>query len=203
MTYHSQRRVNHPIVAIGTSTGGPKALEYMITNLPKDFPAPIVIVQHMPKGFTKSLAERLNHKSFLHVKEGEHGEVVEQGNVYIAPGSFHMKLSALGTKVMIELTKEAIYMGHRPSVNTLFQSLAALSFMDKYVVVLTGMGKDGAEGVTQIKERDTSAVIIAESKETAIINGMPQATIDTGLVTNVIPLDKIGKSLTDMIKRGY
>lgn len=203
MTYHSQRRRNLPIVAIGTSTGGPKALEHMLTELPKDFPAPIVIVQHMPKGFTKSLAERLNHKSLLHVKEAIHGEVVEQGNVYIAPGSFHMKLTAFGGKVLIELTKEAIYMGHRPSVNRLFQSLATLSFMDKYVVVLTGMGKDGAEGVIQIKARDTNAVIIAESKDTAIINGMPQATIDTGLVTNVIPLDKIGKSLTDMIKRGY
>lgn len=194
-----KRRVNNTIVAIGTSTGGPRALQRILQDLPEDFLAPIVIVQHMPKGFTKSLAERLNNNCRLRVNEAVHGEVIDPGNVYLAPGGFHMKLKRVGTKTFIELTKEALYMGHRPSVNLLFQSLAELPYTEKIAVVLTGMGKDGAEGIAQIKERDTNAIIIAESKKSAVIDGMPKAAIDTGLTTDIIHLHDIGTSLTKII----
>jgi len=189
------------IIAVGTSTGGPRALQRVLKDLPEDFPAPIVIVQHMPKGFTKSLSERLNRESYLQVKEANHGDLLQNGHVYVAPGDFHMKLKASGTHIEIELTKEAFHMGHRPSVDKLFSSLANLSSRQKIVVVLTGMGKDGAQGVIQIKQKDPNAVVIAESSESAIINGMPKATIDTGLSSHVLHLHDIGETLTHMVKR--
>lgn len=189
------------IVAIGTSTGGPRALQRLLVDLPEDFPAPIVIVQHMPKGFTKSLAERLHRESSLSVKEASHRDRLKKGHVYVAPGGFHMKLKPFGTSIEVELTKEAVHMGHRPSVDILFQSLADVGDIQKIAVVLTGMGKDGAEGVTYIKEQDDSAIIIAESEESAIINGMPQATIDTGFASRIVHLHEIGMTLTEIVRR--
>lgn len=189
------------VVAVGTSTGGPRALLRMLLDLPADFLAPIVIVQHMPKGFTKSLAERLHRETSLQVKEASQSDVLELGHVYIAPGGYHMKLKSLGTRIEIVLTKEAPHMGHRPSVDLLFQSLANLTYTDKIAVVLTGMGKDGAEGVKQIKQQDPSAMIIAESKKSAIIDGMPKATIDTGLTSHVLHLHDIGATLTQIVNR--
>lgn len=189
------------IVAIGTSTGGPRALQSILTELPEDFSAPIVIVQHMPKGFTKSLAERLHRESSLVVKEAAHRDRLKRGHVYVAPGGFHMKVKLLHNNLEIELTKEALHLGHRPSVDVLFQSIAELSNVQKIAVVLTGMGKDGASGVKRIKGCDESAIIIAESHESAIIDGMPRATVDTGLTTYVLHLKDISTSLYKGAKR--
>src|SRR5699024_3317510 len=138
---------------------------------PSDFSTPILIVQHMPSGFTSSLSKRLDNISHITVQEAKHGDIIEQGKAYIAPGNFHMKVKKQGKQMVIETTKDDTQLGHRPSINVLFDSLASLDSVHKIAVVLTGMGKDGAEGIIQIKESQPSAVILAESKDTAIING--------------------------------
>ena len=188
------------IVAIGTSTGGPKALQTVLSSLPKNFPAPIVIVQHMPSGFTKSLADRLNNICQIRVKEATDGEKLIPGTAYIAPGNYHMIVNqhySISTFIGEERG------GHRPSVNTLFESIAELTNVNKVAVILTGMGKDGAQGVKKMKENDSNTVVIVESEETAIINGMPKATLHTGYVSEVVRLENIGERIIHYImKRG-
>ena len=201
MSGNDRQKEEQLIVAIGTSTGGPRALQRVLTELPKDFSAPIVIVQHMPKGFTKSLAERLHRESALVVKEASHRDCLKSGHVYVAPGGYHMKIKSIHNHLEVELTKEALHLGHRPSVDVLFQSIAELAHVQKIAVVLTGMGKDGANGVQQIKTFDKSALIIAESSESAIINGMPAAAIDTGYTTHVLHLKDISTSLYKIVNR--
>jgi len=178
------------IVAIGTSTGGPKALQTVLKQLPENFPAPIVIVQHMPSGFTKSLAKRLNEICDIRVKEASDGEVLQAGTAYIAPGDYHM---AITEDCHIEIYQEDVRDGHRPSVNILFKSIAVLEQIKKIAIILTGMGKDGALGIEKMKERDKETIVIVESKETAIIHGMPRAALQTGYVTEVSRLEHIGK----------
>ncbi|HLR70893.1 MAG TPA: chemotaxis-specific protein-glutamate methyltransferase CheB [Pseudogracilibacillus sp.] len=191
------------IIAIGASTGGPRALQQILQSIPSDFSTPILIVQHMPSGFTSSLSKRLDNISHITVQEAKHGDIIEQGKAYIAPGNFHMKVKKQGKQMVIETTKEDTQLGHRPSINVLFDSLASLDSVHKIAVVLTGMGKDGAEGIIQIKESQPSAVILAESKDTAIINGMPNAAIQTNYVTEVLRLEHIVKALVDYTtKRG-
>lgn len=187
------------IVAIGTSTGGPRALQQIITRLPKNIKAPVFIVQHMPAGFTKSLAERLNQKSQVTVKEAIHGEIVKNGTVYIAPGDLHMKLKSIGTSVAIELTKEKAVNGHRPSVDVLFTSLANVKHVNKLAVVLTGMGSDGSNGIKALKAGDKDAVVIAESEESAVVYGMPKAAVRTNLVTKEVVLSDISGFITKLL----
>lgn len=201
MKANERQNEDRQIVAIGTSTGGPRALQRVLTELPEDFSAPIVIVQHMPKGFTKSLAERLHRESALVVKEASHRDCLKRGHVYVAPGGYHMKINFIHDHLEIELTKEALHLGHRPSVDVLFHSIAKLPHVQKVAVVLTGMGKDGANGVQQIKSVDESAVVIAESSESAIINGMPAAAVDTGYTTYVLHLKDISTSLYKIVNR--
>lgn len=188
------------IVAIGTSTGGPKALQAVLNKFPKDFPAPIVIVQHMPSGFTKSLANRLHNICHINVKEAVDGDVLQAGTAYIAPGDYHM---AVDESLRISIYKDRERDGHRPSVNILFESIAKLKNLKKIAVILTGMGKDGATGVAEIKQQDKEAIVIVESIETAIIHGMPRAAIETGNVTAIIRLENIAETIMDYItKRG-
>lgn len=184
------------IVAIGTSTGGPKALQTVLSKLPKDFPAPLVIVQHMPSGFTKSLAKRLNEQCHITVKEAVDGESLEAGKAYIAPGNYHMEIKEDFT-ILINQKEERS--GHRPSVNVLLESIAGLDDLKKIVVILTGMGKDGAEGVEKIKQIDKRATIVVESVETAVIYGMPRAVIKTGHVDKICRLDQISSTIIDYI----
>lgn len=188
------------IVAIGTSTGGPKALQTVLTKLPKDFSAPIVIVQHMPSGFTKSLANRLHSICQINVKEAVDGEALQAGTAYIAPGDYHM---AIDNTLDISIYKDVERDGHRPSVNILFESIAHLEDIKKLAVILTGMGKDGATGVAKMKRQDRNTVVIVESVETAIIHGMPRATLETGYVSEITHLENIGEAIIDYImKRG-
>lgn len=189
----------HTLIAIGTSTGGPRALQQVLCDLPGIGMPPIVIVQHMPPGFTLSLAKRLNGLANIHVKEAEHGEKLKRNTAYIAPGDFHMTIRQLGTSMFIELTKDAPLKGHRPSVDYLFQSIAELKQINKIAVVLTGMGNDGAAGITQMKRMDRETIVIAESKESAVIYGMPKAAAQTNLVNEMVLLQQIGKTMVDMI----
>ncbi len=196
----TKHRIGQSLFAIGTSTGGPRALQSVLTSLPASFPAPIVIVQHMPPRFTKSLADRLDTLCALHVKEAEHGELLQQGVVYIAPGDYHMHIRQVGTSLAIELSQQTPRHGHRPAVDVLFESIAPLKRLNKTAIILTGMGRDGSKGIKVMKEHDHGAFIIAESNETTIVNGMPKSAIATNVVDEVIPLEHIGQALIDCIK---
>ncbi|WP_163971239.1 protein-glutamate methylesterase/protein-glutamine glutaminase [Oceanobacillus halotolerans] len=194
--YQSINNNEKKIVAIGTSTGGPGALQRVITDLPNDFTTPIVIVQHMPQGFTKSLADRLNTLTDIHVKEANHGEIVREKTAYIAPGDYHMKVRQTGTSLAIELTKDPLRHGHRPSVDTLFESLADIRNITKIAVILTGMGSDGAIGIKALKEKDDQVIVITESADSAIVYGMPKAAVKTNYVNEMVHLHQIGDYIT-------
>ncbi|GGB30451.1 chemotaxis-specific protein-glutamate methyltransferase CheB [Virgibacillus dakarensis] len=183
------------VVAIGSSTGGPKALQQILTELPADFPAPILIVQHMPAGFTKSLATRLNALAGIHVREAVHGEIIQPETAYIAPGNFHMKIRKAGTALAIELTQENELFGHRPAVDVLFESLALQDNVNKIAVVLTGMGHDGSQGIIQLKQRDKNTIVIAEAEESSIVYGMPKSAVKTNCVNYIRHLHKIGDTI--------
>lgn len=192
---------SQPIVAIGTSTGGPKALLAILKRIPADFPAAILIVQHMPAGFTKSLANRLNLHVDIHVKEASHAEVIQSGMAYIAPGNYHMRLRKKGFEFEIGLSQEAKEKGHRPSVDILFESLSLLPKLQKIAVVLTGMGSDGAEGVISLKKESEKCIVIAESKETSIVYGMPKAVYLTNHVDYVVGLNQVSSILLKVLGR--
>ena len=187
------------LIAIGTSTGGPRALQKVLTDLPDDFSAPILIVQHMPKRFTKSLAERLNTLTAIHVKEAIHGEIIKNHTAYIAPGDYHMKARKQGTSYVIELTKENPLFGFRPAVDMLLDSFITLE-VNKLAVILTGMGSDGSEGIKRLKKSDAKAVVVAEAAETAIVYGMPKAAVGTKCVNHIVPLYEIGKTMDDVVR---
>lgn len=188
-------RASKKVVLIGTSTGGPRALQEVITRLPKNIPAPILIVQHMPAGFTKSLATRLDHISEISVKEAAHGDVLQNGVAYIAPGGFHIKLRKIGASFAILLDNvEPPRNGHRPSVDVMFEDASQFSDFDKIAVVMTGMGNDGAKGLIELKKKG-NVMAISESADTCIVYGMPKAAVETQLVDEVADVDDIAQSI--------
>lgn len=193
-------RNNHTrkIVCIGTSTGGPRALQQVLTALPKDLDAPVLVVQHMPAGFTKSLANRLDSLSQIAVKEAEDGELVQKGIAYIAPGGWHLGLKSVGTSLAISLCQSPPRNGHRPSVDVMFESISRIPSYSKVAVVMTGMGADGSKGLIEMKKQG-SAKVIAESQETSIVFGMPKAAIATNLVDEVTNVEKIAESIMKYI----
>ncbi|WP_223700216.1 protein-glutamate methylesterase/protein-glutamine glutaminase [Sutcliffiella deserti] len=186
------RAADKPIICIGTSTGGPRALQTVLTSLPNTLTAPILIVQHMPPQFTKSLADRLNSLCEFNVLEAEHNQKVLEGTVYIAPGGFHMEVKERGKELFISLNEESPIKGHRPAVDKLFSSMSNIKGYRKIVAILTGMGADGAVGVKSLKESENT-IVIAESEKTSVVFGMPKATIQTGLVDNIENLEDIAK----------
>ncbi|WP_079709466.1 protein-glutamate methylesterase/protein-glutamine glutaminase [Paraliobacillus ryukyuensis] len=188
------------IVGIGTSTGGPRALQQVVTQLPKEFPAPIVIVQHMPAGFTNSLAKRLDNLSQINVKEAEDQEVLQNGTAYIAPGGKQLRVEQRGNQLITRTTKEEPRNGHQPSVDVLFESLAELSSRQVYTVIMTGMGADGANGLITVKQKKQDTVAFSESQETCVVYGMPQAAEKTRLVDHVVRLPDISNALVKQIK---
>nr|WP_084788085.1 chemotaxis response regulator protein-glutamate methylesterase [Anaerobacillus alkalidiazotrophicus] len=190
----SKRLLDKKIVAIGTSTGGPKALQKVLANLPADINAPILIVQHMPVGFTKSLAERLNRLSKITVKEAEDGEVVKKGIAYIAPGGYHLKVRCIGPTLAIKLDQSPPENGHRPSVDTMLNSIAEIKDYSTVMVIMTGMGSDGTKGLLKLKE-STNVVAIAEAEESAIVYGMPRSVIKTNKIDEIVHLDEIAQTI--------
>ncbi len=188
-------KASRKVVLIGTSTGGPRALQEVITKLPAQIQAPILIVQHMPAGFTKSLAARLDQLSDIRVKEAEHGDILQNGVAYIAPGGYHMKLRKVGTAFGIVLDQtEPPRAGHRPSVDVLFEDASRFHEFDKIAVIMTGMGYDGSKGLTALKSTG-NVMAIAESADTCIVYGMPKAAVETQLVDEVADVDDIAQSI--------
>ncbi|MCG3090082.1 protein-glutamate methylesterase/protein-glutamine glutaminase [Sporosarcina cyprini] len=188
-------------VIIGTSTGGPRALQEVLTKLPSDIGVPILVVQHMPPGFTKSLADRLDGLSSIHVKEAADGELLSAGTAYIAPGGKHLKIVKVGTAFCVRLDSEELpRMGHRPSVDVLFESAAAIQDARFVAVVMTGMGHDGKAGM-QILKKSRNAICIAESEKTSVIYGMPKAIIESGLADQVVDLQNIASTIVESLKQ--
>jgi len=181
------------VVVIGTSTGGPPALQAIIPRLPEDLSAAVLVVQHMPVGFTRSLAERLDARSEVRVREAQDGETVEPGTVLVAPAGNHMKLRRKGHVVRIVLDDEPRASLHRPSIDVLMVSAARAYGNRALGVVLTGMGADGVEGLRAIHE--AGGRTLAESEETCIIYGMPKAAVEAGVVDRSVPLTRMAEEI--------
>lgn len=188
------------LVAVGCSTGGPRALKTFLENIPADFPAPIVIVQHMPPNFTKSLAQRLNTFSPLEVIEAEHGMMLRNGVAYIAPGGYHLQvISPTRGQYMAQLTKDEARNGHRPSVDVLFESLLPLTSLERHVLLMTGMGSDGARMMKALYDTGTTSTF-AESEETCVVYGMPRSAVELQCVKHVLPIHEIAPRLVQAVK---
>ncbi len=185
------------LVAIGTSTGGPKALHEVISRIPAGLNTALLIVQHMPPGFTKSLAQRLDAISPLTVKEAEEGDEVKCGFAFIAPGNYHMEVQPRQDKLFIHLHQGPNVNGHRPSVDVMMQSVARIN-APKIGVIMTGMGQDGAQGMLALKK--AGAINIGESPETCVVYGMPKAARQLGAVDYEVPVQEIAERILQALR---
>ncbi|MBI5848644.1 MAG: chemotaxis response regulator protein-glutamate methylesterase [Nitrospirae bacterium] len=185
------------IVAVGSSTGGPAALQIILTRLPSDFKAAMVISQHMPKGFTAPLAERLDRMSHVRIREAAEGDIIEAGTVYICPGGQHLSLKRRGSKKQISLKEGRFEDKYIPSVDHMMSSVAELYGIASMGVILTGMGNDGKHGMLDIKTQ--GGYTIAESEETAVVFGMPAEAIKNGGVEKILPLSDISAEIIRIV----
>lgn len=185
------------LVTIGSSTGGPRALQRILSQFPQGFPAALLVVQHMPYTFTRAFAERLDGMCALKVVEADHRAPIRAGTVYVAPGNRHMSVRQTGEHLHIWLDDREEVSGHRPSADYLFLSLKEVKNLPKVLLLLTGMGKDGAIGMQSVKQSDPQVITLAEDESSCIVFGMPRAAIATGCVDHVKPL----WMMADTIKR--
>ena len=181
------------IIAIGISTGGPNSLQFVLSQIPADFPACFVVVQHMPEGFTEMFARRLDECCALEVHEARSGDLLQAGRVLICPGNRHVMVRRMPRGDMTVLSDGAPVNGHRPSADVLFHSVAQEFGPTAVGIIMTGMGEDGAEGMGAIKA--AGGVTLAQSEESCVVGGMPRAAIQRGHVAKVIPLDGLSAYL--------
>jgi two-component system chemotaxis response regulator CheB len=196
MVTHTSSRLEKgqiKLVAIGTSTGGPVALQQVLKQLPKDFPVPIVLIQHMPGSFTTAFAQRLNTSCAIQVREAIDGDVLEPGLALLAPGGQQMLVEARGGKMVVRVTGSEPGQNYKPCVDITFGSVAKSLPGKALVVVLTGMGADGREGARLLKEGGSH--IWAQDQASCVVYGMPAAIVEAGLAEQVLPLDEIGNSI--------
>ncbi|MBQ4522717.1 MAG: chemotaxis-specific protein-glutamate methyltransferase CheB [Lachnospiraceae bacterium] len=191
-------RGKNKLVALACSTGGPKALQMVIPYLPSNLNAPMVVVQHMPAGFTKSLSVRLNELSKIAVKEAEDNEVLEKGQVYIAQGGKHLSVANENGIHRIKLLNTPPRDALRPCANVMYESLVQSHFDEIVCVVLTGMGSDGTVGI-QTLSKSQKLHVISQDQESCVVYGMPRAIYETGLVNQVLPLNKIANAITEQV----
>jgi two-component system chemotaxis response regulator CheB len=181
------------VVAIGISTGGPNALQEMLSRLPADFPGTLLIVQHMPEGFTEMFARRLNECCGIQVKEAQSGDMLQAGRALICPGNRHMRVRRMPLGDVVLLSDEERVNGHRPSVDVLFKSVAQEMGPRALGVLMTGMGEDGAEGLGVMKA--TGAITIAQDESSCVVYGMPKAAIERGYAQRVVSLEMLPNTL--------
>jgi two-component system, chemotaxis family, protein-glutamate methylesterase/glutaminase len=181
------------IIAIGISTGGPNALQYVLSQIPADFPANILVVQHMPEGFTEMFAKRLDECCPLEIQEAKSGDLLLAGRALICPGNRHLMVRRMPRGDMAVLSDGPPVNGHRPSADVLFHSVAQQFGLTAVGLLMTGMGEDGAEGLGAIKA--SGGMTIAQSEDTCVVSGMPRAAITKGYAHKVIPLDGLGSFL--------
>ncbi len=191
-------RQQNVLIAVGASTGGTQAIESLLTRLPSGLP-PIVITQHMPPGFTKRFAERLNDVCPHRVVEAEHGDQLRSGTVYIAPGGRHMTVERNGLELRIGLNEDAPVHFQRPAVDVLFKSVARLRSQPAIGVVLTGMGQDGADGLLEM--RKAGAMTFAEDEQSCVVFGMPKEAIARGGVVEVVTLWQMPQAIVSALDR--
>src|SRR5580704_10550223 len=187
------KRLPTRLVAIGVSTGGPQALQHVLSQLPGDFPATIVVVQHMPEGFTEMFARRLDESCSIGVKEAQSGDLLLAGRVLICPGSRHIKVKRLPLGDIVVLSDDPRVNGHRPSVDVLFKSLAEEFGAKGVAVIMTGMGEDGAQSLGLVKA--AGGMTIAQSEDSCVVYGMPKAAIERGFAMRVVALDVLANTL--------
>jgi two-component system chemotaxis response regulator CheB len=181
------------VVAIGVSTGGPQALQYLLPQLPKDFAGTILVVQHMPEGFTEMFSRRLDEICSIKVKEAQSGDLLLAGRALVCPGSRHLKVKRMPLGDVVVLSDEPRVNGHRPSVDVLFRSVAEEFGKDSLGVLMTGMGEDGAQGLGQLKA--AGAMTIAQNEESCVVYGMPKAAIERGYAIRVVGLEALANTL--------
>ncbi len=187
---------NNKLIAMVCSTGGPKSLKEVIPKIPENIDAPIVLVQHMPKGFTESLANRLNELSKVNVKEAQDGDVLTKGTVYLAPGGRHMRVTSdKSGAYQIVLSDEPAVGGLRPCGDLMYESLCGTDFSEIVCVVMTGMGADGTKGIGQLCKTNNIHVI-SQDEATSVVYGMPRVVAEVGLSDEVVPLGKIADTIT-------
>ncbi len=181
------------VIAIGISTGGPNSLEYLLSHLPAEFPAAIVVVQHMPKGFTDTFARRLNESCPLEVKEAQSGDLLTAGRVLICPGDRHIRIRRMPLGDVAVLSDDVKVNGHRPSVDVLFGSVAMEFGSNSVGLLMTGMGEDGAEGLGKMKT--SGALTIAQDEASSVVFGMPRAAIERGYANRIVSLEALANTL--------
>ncbi len=187
------------IMAIGISTGGPNALRQILPKFPEDFPLPILIVQHMPPGFTREFAKGLNDVCSIDVKEAETGDVLSRGAAYIAPGDKHMLVNRNTTPMTISLSEDPPIHGHRPSAEILFENVADIFLNRSICIIMTGMGKDGSRGIKKAWLK--GAITLAQDEKSCVVFGMPKVAIEEGGIDEVVSLDDIPSTIFNIISR--
>ena len=191
-TGYRRSGVRHSLIAIGSSTGGPIALQNIIPKLPK-LPVPVVVVQHMPGAFTKTFAQRLDGMSQLTVVEAKDGDILQPGTCYIAPGGMQMIFERAGTSARVRILKDNGRVSYNPCVDVSFASLSQIYGGRILAMILTGMGSDGCEGCRMMKQK--GSVIWAQNEDTCVVYGMPQAIVNAGVADLVLPLDEIADDI--------
>ncbi|NOY62489.1 MAG: chemotaxis response regulator protein-glutamate methylesterase [Gammaproteobacteria bacterium] len=181
------------LLAIGTSTGGPIALQKILTLLPQNFPLPIVLVQHMPANFTASFAERLNGLCRISVKEAQDGDQLKPGEALLAPGGRQMRVDSRGSDAIVRIGDSEEKQNYRPCVDITFSSISKLFADDVLAIILTGMGADGREGARRLKK--LGSTVWAQNEESCVVYGMPMAVVKAGLADQILPLSEIAQQL--------
>src|SRR5712692_874438 len=181
------------VVAIGISTGGPNALQYMFAQFPREFPGTIVVVQHMPEGFTELFARRLDEHSSLQVKEAKSGDLLLAGRVLVCPGNRHMKVRRRPGADFVVLSDQPRVNGHRPSVDVLFHAVAQEIGGNPVALLMTGMGVDGAEGIGAVK--GAGGLTMVQSPESCVVDAMPRAALEKGFATRIVALEALASTL--------
>jgi two-component system chemotaxis response regulator CheB len=189
----TQPRWPSRIVAIGVSTGGPQALQYLFSQLPADFPGCILIVQHMPEGFTEMFSQRLNESSAMEIKEAQSGDLLLAGRALICPGNRHMKVRRMEHGNIAILVDQPRVNGHRPSVDVLFHSVAQEFGAKTMAVLMTGMGEDGAAGLGAVQT--AGGFTIAQSPDSCVVDSMPRSAINRGFATRVVSLSNLASMI--------
>jgi two-component system, chemotaxis family, protein-glutamate methylesterase/glutaminase len=195
--HHKRKSIE--IIAIGISTGGPNALRQILPELDKNLPAPILIVQHMPAGFTEEFAKSLNKICPLEVKEAKEGDILQKGRIFIAPGDTHLKVQRERLANIAIISKSAPVNGHRPSVDVLFASVVSVYHNNCMAIIMTGMGKDGVHEIGNIFRN--GGLTIAQEESTCIVPGMPRAAINKGFIHHVVPLDNMAEMINQLANK--
>ncbi|MFP4431045.1 MAG: chemotaxis response regulator protein-glutamate methylesterase [Spirochaetaceae bacterium] len=188
------------LIAFGVSTGGPNALRKVFAEFPADIPAPIVVVQHMPAGFTEEFAKSLDKICSLSVRQAEDGALAEAGTIHIAPGNKHLSVERRHQGALLRLSDDPPRNGHRPSVDVLFHSVAKEYGNNALAVIMTGMGRDGADGMAEIRKR--GGLTVGQDQETSIVYGMPRVAYEMGAVEHQVPLSQIAQVVGKLISSG-